>query len=72
MALQFDPLLIVYQIICLQCFYYLSMGTLLGAGHAIFDINMSLGQFFSSSEINFISVNGWIVTSATLLSAAIG
>jgi hypothetical protein len=56
----FDPVFIVYQIICIQCFYYLAMGTLLGMCHAIFDINVSLDHFFTSKYINFFSFNGWL------------
>jgi hypothetical protein len=68
----FDPALIFYQIIALQCFHYLAMGTLLGIFHALFDINVSLDHFFTSHHVNFISFVGWIEAAATLLTGIAG
>lgn len=68
----FDPILIVLQIVALQCLFYLSMGTLLGIFHAIFDIKVSLDHFFTSKFINFTSYVGWIETITAALSAIAG
>lgn len=68
----FDPLLIVYQIVCLQCFYYLSLGTLLGMCHAIFDIQVSLNHFFNPEFLNFTSWNGWTASVCMVLAALAG
>ena len=36
---QFNPRLIVYQIVALQCFYYLTLGALLGTFHILFGMS---------------------------------
>ena len=68
----FDPILIIYQIISLQCFYYLSMAIFLSLLHAIFDIKISLDHFFTPRFINFISMIGWIETMCAIFSAIAG
>ena len=65
----FDPVLIVYQIVCLQSFYYVIMGTLLGISHAIFDIQVSLDHFFNPDFVTFNSWNGWTIIVCTFLGA---
>eukprot|EP00639_Heterosigma_akashiwo_P032864 CAMPEP_0194715500 /NCGR_PEP_ID=MMETSP0296-20130528/7257_1 /TAXON_ID=39354 /ORGANISM="Heterosigma akashiwo, Strain CCMP2393" /LENGTH=167 /DNA_ID=CAMNT_0039615397 /DNA_START=53 /DNA_END=556 /DNA_ORIENTATION=- len=44
---EFYPKLIIYQIISLQCFYYLGMGLWLLACYVIFGSLLEIGQFFS-------------------------
>lgn len=68
----FDPVFIVYQIVAMQCFYYLAMGTLWGLCHVIFDTPVSLDHFFTAKYINFVSISGWIEVSCTLIMAIIG
>ncbi len=68
----FDPLLIIYQIICMQCFYYLAFGTLLGLCHAMFDIKVSLDHFFTPKYINLVSFMGWIEVLCILLTGVAG
>jgi len=68
----FDPLLIIYQILCMQCFYYLAFGTCLGFCHAMFNINVSMDSFFTSQHVNFVSTIGWIETMCLLSSALLG
>jgi hypothetical protein len=72
MAPIFDPVFIIFQIVCLQCFYYLAMGTLLGMCHAVFDINVSLDHFFTSKYVNFLTFNGWLENFCILGSGLIG
>eukprot|EP01039_Chlorochromonas_danica_P001083 gene1084-1173_t len=69
---QFDPLLILYQIISLQCFNYLALGTLLGLCHALFDIKISLDHFFTSKHLNFVSWEGWMEIFCLFSTALIG
>ena len=38
---QFNPRLIVYQIVALQCFYYLTLGALLSTFHILFGTHAS-------------------------------
>jgi hypothetical protein len=68
--IQFDPILIVCQIIALQCFFYLALGALFGVCHALFDIELSLDHFFTARYINLISMFG-LIDSACLLCAAV-
>lgn len=68
----FDPVLIIYQIACLQAFYYLGMGTLLGIAHAIFDIQVSLDHFFNPEFVTFGTWNGWTIIFCTLFGALAG
>jgi hypothetical protein len=68
----FDPLLITYQIISLQCFHYLAWGTLLGVFHAVFDLNVSMDHFFTPKYINFMTIFGLIETASVLLTGITG
>jgi hypothetical protein len=68
----FDPLFILAQIIAMQSFFYLSMGTFLGLCHLFFDTPVSLDHFFTPRYVNFVTIYGWIETFCTLLSAVSG
>jgi len=70
--MSFDPLLITFQIVSLQCFHYLAMGTVLGIFHAVFDINVSLDHFFTSRFVNFTTMVGLLETSAAILTGIAG
>jgi hypothetical protein len=68
----FDPVYIIYQIIAMQAFYYLSLGTFFGLCHAMFDIKVSLDHFFTAKFVNFVSPMGWMVTICILLTGLMG
>jgi hypothetical protein len=68
----FDPVLILYQIVALQCFHYLAMGTLLGIFHAVFDINVSLDHFFTGRHVHFLTLVGWIEAATAILAGIAG
>jgi hypothetical protein len=68
----FDPIFITAQIVAMQCFFYLSMGTLWGLIHIIFDTPVSLDHFFTPKYVNFVSISGWIETLATLTCGVAG
>jgi hypothetical protein len=72
MTIAFDPVLIFYQMVCFQCFYYFSVGTLLGLFHAVFDINVSLRHIFTPKYINFVTSHGLIETTCTLVASVVG
>jgi hypothetical protein len=65
----FDPVLIVYQIVCIQALYYLFMGTLLGIFHTIFDIQVTLDHFFNPEFVTFDTWGGWTIIFCTFLGA---
>jgi len=68
----FDPVFITYQIIAMQCFHYLSMGTLWGLCHMIFDTPVSLDHFFTPKYVNFVTSSGWIEVMSTIGAAVVG
>ena len=55
----FQPVLIVLQIICMQCFFYLAMGTLAALSHVIWDTPVALDHMFTDGYVNFHSWSGW-------------
>lgn len=54
----FDPLLIILQIISLQCFFYFSMGAAIVCVHLFFDKHISLEYFFSPNYVNLATMDG--------------
>ena len=70
--MKFDPIYIIYQIICMQCSYYVVMGTIWGLCHAFLDHPVSLDHFFSPNYIEFTTFSGWIDVICTFLSAVAG
>jgi len=72
MVNQFDPLLIVYQIMALQCFYYLALGTCLIVLHSIMSEPLSLDQIFSGQAVNFVSATGNVNVVSVLLTSVCG
>ena len=72
-AMVWDPWLIVSQIVCFQCLYYISLGFLLwllvGTREAG---NFTLKYFFDYSVLTTSSVTGWCVIAASLLNALAG
>lgn len=68
----FDPVFIIYQIVSLQCSFYLAMGTMWGICHAVFDKPISLEHFFTPKYIDFVSFSGWIEAICTFATAIVG
>ena len=68
----FQPVLIVLQIVSLQCFYYVCMGTLWGISYVLFGQPLSLSHLFTDRYINFVSLSGWCEVLCTLASAVCG
>ena len=68
----FQPILICLQIVCLQCFYYVSMGTLWAISHILFGHGLSLSHLFTDAYVNFVSWRGWCEILCTLAAAVAG
>mmetsp|Transcript_2244 Transcript_2244/g.6803 ORF Transcript_2244/g.6803 Transcript_2244/m.6803 type:complete len:173 (-) Transcript_2244:324-842(-) len=71
----FDPVLIVAQIVCLQCALYLDLGLWLSiltalTGNAL--TRVSLSSLFSYSAIRLSFAGGWIPLVAYILNAVVG
>ncbi|KAK7816632.1 uncharacterized protein LOC112039763 [Quercus suber] len=67
-----DPWLIVAQILCLQCLYYLSLGVFLTFLVGTRVSRMSLVYFFDYATVTTSTVTGWCVIASFLLSSLAG
>lgn len=69
---QFDPKLIVYQILALQSFYYAIMGVFLGSFRALFGIQVGTRLIFSGKLVSLSTTAGWTTICCHLLTALSG
>ncbi|CAA6672716.1 unnamed protein product [Spirodela intermedia] len=67
-----DPWLIVSQIVCLQCLYYLTLGFFMVVLVGSRVKRMSLVYFFDFSTLTASTVTGWCAIISFLLSAIAG
>ncbi|GMI78050.1 hypothetical protein like AT1G79985 [Hibiscus trionum] len=67
-----DPWLIVSQIVCLRCLYYLTLGVFLSFVVGTRLSRMSLVYFFDFATVTTSTVTGWCVTISFLLSSIAG
>ncbi|KAM3289898.1 protein SYS1 [Capsicum chacoense] len=67
-----DPWLIVKQIGCLQCIYYLTLGMFLEILVGTRVSRMSLVYFFDYATVTAATVTGWCVIASFLLSSLAG
>uniref|UniRef100_A0A7N2LNG8 Protein SYS1 homolog n=1 Tax=Quercus lobata TaxID=97700 RepID=A0A7N2LNG8_QUELO len=71
-AVAWGPCLIVAQILCLQCLYYLSLGVFLTFLVGTRVSRMSLVYFFDYAAVTTSTVTGWCVIASFLLSSFAG
>ena len=64
-AVVWDPWLIVAQIVCIQCLYYLTLGVFLTILVGTRVSRMSLVYFIDIATITASTVNGWCVIAST-------
>uniref|UniRef100_A0A7C8ZPF8 Protein SYS1 homolog n=1 Tax=Opuntia streptacantha TaxID=393608 RepID=A0A7C8ZPF8_OPUST len=67
-----DPWLIIAQIACLQCLYYLTLGLVLALLLGTRVSQMSLFYIFDFAAISASSVTGWCVIASFLLTSLAG
>lgn len=67
-----DPWLIVAQIVCLQCFYYLTLGVFVSIFVGTRVSHMSLAYFFDFATVTASTVTGWCVIASVLLTSVAG
>lgn len=67
-----DPFLIVAQIVCLQCLYYLTLGVFLALLVGTRVSKMSLVYFFDYAIVTASTVTGWCVIASIFLSCVAG
>ncbi|XP_048140691.1 protein SYS1 homolog isoform X2 [Rhodamnia argentea] len=71
-AVAWDPWLIVAQIVCLQCLYYLTLGLFLSLLVGTRVSRMSLVYFFDFAAVSTSTVTGWSVIACFVLTAVAG
>ncbi|RDX79264.1 Protein SYS1-like protein [Mucuna pruriens] len=71
-AVVWDPWLIVAQIVCLQCLYYITLGLFLSILVGTRVSRMSLVYFFDYVAVTTTTVTGWCVIASFLLSSVAG
>lgn len=71
-AVVWDPWIIVAQIVCLQCLYYIALGVFLSILVGVRLSRMSLVYFFDYSTVTASTVTGWCIIASFLLSALVG
>ncbi|XP_020244252.1 protein SYS1 homolog isoform X1 [Asparagus officinalis] len=71
-AIVWDPWLIVSQIVCLQCLYYLTLGFFMTILVGTRVSRMSLMYFFDFSTLTAATVTGWCAIVSFFLSSAAG
>ncbi|KAK6914914.1 Integral membrane protein SYS1-related [Dillenia turbinata] len=71
-AVVWDPWLIVAQIVCLQCLYYLTLGIFMSILVGSRVSRMSLIYFFDFAAVTASTVTGWCVISSFILTALAG
>lgn len=69
---QFNPRLILSQIISLQSFHYLVLGVIFQINHVLFATSITMDRIFTSKYLDVWSAYGWIDNAAVLLSSLIG
>ncbi|CAK9174624.1 unnamed protein product [Ilex paraguariensis] len=71
-AVVWDPWLIVAQIVCLQCLYYVTLGVFLTILVGTRVSRMSLVYFFDYATVGTTTVTGWCVIGSFILSSLAG
>lgn len=66
---RWDPVLIVAQIIVLQCLFYISLGCLLWLLLGPYVAHLSLHHFFDWQWVSFRNFTGWMVIIANIFNA---
>ncbi|KAL4583906.1 hypothetical protein LXL04_008491 [Taraxacum kok-saghyz] len=67
-----DPWLIVAQIVCIQCLYYLTLGFFMAILVGTRVSTMSLVYFFDYATITLSTVTGWCVIASFILTSVAG
>ncbi|KNA11707.1 hypothetical protein SOVF_132600 [Spinacia oleracea] len=71
-AVVWDPWLIVGQIVCLQCLYYVTLGLVFALLVGTRVSRMSLFYFFDYAAVTASTVTGWCVIASFLLTSLAG
>ncbi|KAL7491167.1 hypothetical protein ACHAWT_000653 [Skeletonema menzelii] len=69
---QFNPRLILSQIVSLQSFHYLVLGIIFQINHVLFATSITIDRIFTTKYLDVWSAEGWIDNAAILMSSLIG
>jgi len=69
---QFNPRLILSQIISLQSFHYVVLGVIFQINHVLFATSITMDRIFTAKFLDIWSAMGWIDNAAVLTSSFIG
>lgn len=69
---QWDPVLIIAQIITMQCLFYVGLGTCVAVIDFILGYNRSLSQLFLYQTLNLRDTQGKLLMLASVLNSFIG
>ncbi|XP_077582022.1 protein SYS1 homolog isoform X3 [Stigmatopora nigra] len=64
-----DPVLIVFQIVLMQCIYYSFLGLWLAGVYRLVETRSSLDQIFSYEMLSFASILGRLSMTAFILNS---
>lgn len=68
-----DPVLIVFQIVALQCFYYAYLGLFYMTCHIVYGLSLSLDRFFDLSRpLDVFAQAGGLEVAAVITGALVG
>lgn len=65
-ARTFNPRLILSQILCLQCFYYVVLGLIFQINHVLFATSITIDRIFTDTYLDVWSALGWIDNAAVI------
>lgn len=69
----FNPQLIISQILCLQCYYYIALGLIFQCNYILFGLGgITLDRLFTDTYLNIWSAAGWVDNGAVLSASVIG
>mmetsp|Transcript_11643 Transcript_11643/g.22593 ORF Transcript_11643/g.22593 Transcript_11643/m.22593 type:complete len:116 (+) Transcript_11643:81-428(+) len=69
---QFNPRLILAQIISLQAFHYFLLGILFQINHVLFATTVTVDRIFTAKYLDVWSAIGWVDNAAILISSILG
>lgn len=68
----FNPRLILSQILSLQSFHYVVLGVLFQINHVLFATSVTMDRIFTAKFLDIWSAQGWVDNAAVLMSSFIG
>eukprot|EP01082_Thalassiosira_pseudonana_P000219 g205.t1 g205 contig1:494735-495419(-) len=71
-AAQFNPRLILSQIVALQSFHYLVLGFILQVNHVLFATSVTVDRIFTAKYLDLWTALGWVDNAAVLVSSLVG